>query len=268
MDPYKQEVADLFDRRKNYDSEDKLVPQLARRLIEQAGIQRGQKVLDLATGTGLVAIAAAQLVGPEGRVVGVDISPGMLNQAKSKIAAAGLSNIEMAIADVELVEFADNSFDCILCASSLHYLTDVPAALRRWYNFLMPDGMMGLCVFAETACAPGIVVRKVAERYGVVLPSWHGLTGTEDKCCTLLQGAGFEKVEVKTEQLGSYLSLSDGKRRWEEVYMKNPLCRLLQQLDSEKLAQAKAEYYTELEALVTDQGIWNDNLTFFAFGRK
>ena len=268
MDPYKQEVADLFDRRKNYDSEDKLVPQLARRPIEQAGIQRGQKVLDLATGTGLVAIAAAQLVGPEGRVVGVDISPGMLNQAKSKIAAAGLSNIEMAIADAELVEFADNSFDCILCASAFHYLTDIPAALRRWYSFLVPDGMIGLCVFAETACVPGIVVRKVAQRYGVVLPSWHGLTGTENKCYSLLQEAGFNKVEVKTEQFGSYLSLSDGKRRWEEIYMKNPLCRPLRQLDSEKLAQAKAEYYAELETVVTDQGIWNDNLTFFAFGRK
>ena len=98
LDEFKQQVADVYSHRSNnYDDEGDFHPRLAHRLIECVRIHKGQKILDIATGTGLVAIEAAQLVGSEGKVVGVDISTGMLDQAKRKIEAAGLSNIEPAL---------------------------------------------------------------------------------------------------------------------------------------------------------------------------
>lgn len=266
LDEFKQQVAALYNQRSNSYDEGDFHPLLAHRLIQYAGIQRGQKILDLATGTGLVAMEAAQLVGSEGKVVGVDISNGLLEQAKRKARAAGLSNIELIEADAEALEFPNDSFDRVLCCSALPLMTNVPADLRLWHRFLKPDGLIGLCVFAETAFITGVVLKKVAQRYGVELV-FSDLTGTEEKCYTLLGEAGFEDVKVKTEQFGSYISLSQVKGTWEGS-LKNPLCRPLEQLEPEQLEQAKVDYLAELEALVIEKGIWNDITTFFVLGRK
>lgn len=265
LDEFKQQVADMYSQRSNYDEGD-FHPRLAHRLIEYAKIRSGQKILDIATGTGLVAIEAAQLVGSEGRVVGVDISTGLLKVAQRKILVANLSNIELVVADAEDLDFPAASFDRVLCCSALPFMTNLPADLRLWHRFLKPDGLIGLCAFAETAFIAGVVLKRVALRYGVSL-LFSDLTGTEEKCHTLLREAGFKDVEIKTEQFGSYISLSETKRTWEDS-LKHPLCRPLKQLSSAQLEQAKAEYFVELEALVTAQGIWNDTSTFFAFGRK
>ncbi len=115
LDEFKQQVADMYSQRSNTYDEGDFHPRLAHRLIQHARIHNGQKVLDIATGTGLVAIEAAQLVGSEG-VVGVDISTGLLKVAQQKISAAGLSNIELVVADAENLD-PDNSFDRVLCCS-------------------------------------------------------------------------------------------------------------------------------------------------------
>lgn len=182
LDEYKQQVADYFDRRTNYDSESEFHPTLAHRLIERANIREGQTILDIATGTGLVAIEAAQIVGDRGYVVGVDISPGMLDRAKRKIEAAGLTNIEMRLADVETVEFSENSFDRILCCCAVPYIPNIPANLRRWWSFLKPGGLIGITGVSETAYIMGIVVTEIAQNYGIKMPKWNEATGTEEKC--------------------------------------------------------------------------------------
>ena len=211
LDEFKQQVAALYNQRSNSYDEGDFHPLLAHRLIEHIGIHNGQKILEIATGTGLVAIEAAQLVGSSGQVVGVDISTGLLKVAQRKILAAGLSNIELVVADAENLDFPNNSFDRLLCCSALPFMTNLTADLRLWHRFLKPDGLIGLCVFAETAFITGVVLKKVALRYGVSL-IFSDLTGTKEKCYTLLQEAGFEDVEVKTEQFGSYISLSEARR--------------------------------------------------------
>ncbi len=271
LNEFKQQVADLYSQRSsNYDEGD-FHPRLAHHLIEHARISSGDKILDIATGTGLVAIEAAQLVGSEGQVVGVDISTGLLEQAQRKARVAKLNNIELMLADAETLDFPDNTFDRVLCCSALPLMTNVPADLRLWRRFLKPDGLIGLCVFAETAFVGGVVLQKVAKRYGVELV-FSDLTGTQQKCYSLLREASFEDVEVKTEQFGSYISLSQAKAMGEGSFRNlrnpHPLSRPLLQLKPEQLEQVKAECLVELEALVTDKGVWNDITTFFVFGRK
>lgn len=107
MNNYKQKVQEYFDRRIDYDREGDRHPREAKLLLESVQLQQGQKVLDIATGTGLLAIAAAQRVGIEGYVVGVDFSLGMLHQARQKIEAAKLPNIELIEADAESIEKSD-----------------------------------------------------------------------------------------------------------------------------------------------------------------
>ncbi len=270
LNEYKQQIAALYSQRSyDYDQGD-WHPRIAHRLVEHAQIRSGQKILDIATGTGLVAIEVAQLVGPRGQVVGVDIAKGMLRQAKRKIAAAGLDNIELQLVDAEALNFPDNSFDTILCSSALIWMVNIPASLRLWHRLLKPGGRLGFHGFADTAFIGGVVMKKVVKRYGVTL-TFNEITGTAQKCHDLLQQAGFEDIKISTEQFGSYLSLEQAKRLWygssknpTPGQVKNPLA----QLTAEQLRRVKAEYEAELEALVTDQGIWNDILIFFPLGRK
>jgi ubiquinone/menaquinone biosynthesis C-methylase UbiE len=103
-------------------------------LISNSAIRFGDRVLDAGVGTAFAAIAAAARVGPEGRVVGVDVSPGMLQQAQLAVEAAGLGNIELLEADAcQLPDLADESFDAVVCSAALLYMP-VQRALMEWHR--------------------------------------------------------------------------------------------------------------------------------------
>lgn len=151
LNDYKQQVADLYSRRSsNYDEGD-WHPRIANRLVGYAQLSRGQQVLDIATGTGMVAIATSQIVGTEGRVVGIDISSGMLEQARQKVDKLRLSNVEFQLADAEALNFPANSFDCVFCSSALFWMSDLIASLQLWHQYIKPGGLLGFHAFADTS---------------------------------------------------------------------------------------------------------------------
>lgn len=265
IDNYKQRVIADFNSRTNYDNE--LRYRLANPLVKLAQLQSGQEILDVATGTGIVAIAAAQIVGNEGKVIGVDISRGMLNQAKQKIAAACLQNIELIEADADYLDFDNQSFDVIFCSSAIPWFSDIPGVLRSWYRFLKKGGLVAFSAFSETAFTTSVVYRAIAERNGIPMLNVNEILGTPEKCCQLLQAAGFVDIEVVTEQCGDYISLSDMETWW-NINLNNAMGNPLLQLPPEKVEQCKAEYIAELKTLATEQGIWNDITTFFVLARK
>ena len=270
LDLYKQQVADLYSNRSaTYDQGD-WHPRIAERLVEYAQLRSGQHILDIATGTGMVAIAASQIVGNEGRVVALDIAEGMLEQCRQKVASLGLNNIELQLADAETLDFPDNSFDYIFCSSALIWMSDLLGALRLWYRFLKPNGKIGFHAFADTAFVGGVVSQKVFEKYGVSL-LFNKPTGTIEKCQDLLHQSGYKKINIISEQDGSYISLEKAKRMWSGDSLSpvpgqypNPLLKL----SFEHLTQAKIEFEMELETLQTEQVIWNDITIFYVFGQK
>ena len=85
------------------------------RLIELSGARAGNRVLDIATGSGEPALSAARAVGPSGHVVAVDMSPGMLAIARQRIDSAGLKNVELVESDAESLVLDAHSFDAVLC---------------------------------------------------------------------------------------------------------------------------------------------------------
>ncbi|MGL4618785.1 MAG: methyltransferase domain-containing protein, partial [Chroococcidiopsis sp.] len=105
MNEYKQQIITDFNSRINYDNEFRY--RFAKPLIELAQLKPRQRVLDVATGTGIVAIAAAKIVGDAGYVLGVDISTGMLAQARHKVELEKLQNIELIEADADDLNFDD-----------------------------------------------------------------------------------------------------------------------------------------------------------------
>ncbi len=217
-----------------------------------------------------MAIAAAQIVGTEGRVIGVDISALMLEQARSKVEALGLSHVEFQRRDAEALDFPTNSFDRILCANTFPWIENKETALSLWYQLLKPGGLIGIHTPAETAYVGYVVLRYVLERYGISLEPSNRI-GTIEICQNLFANAGFEAIEIKTEEHGSYISLDKAKATWEGI-VSLPSPRksenFLSQLSSMQLAQAKAEFEAELEALQTEQGIWGDLTTLYILGCK
>ena len=108
-------------------------------------IEPGEAVLDLGCGAGFDAFVAARLVGAAGRVVGIDLSPEMLAVAKAGQAEAGFPQVEFCEAGVEVLPFADRSFDIALSNGVLNLVPDKPAALREIFRVLRPGGRLQAC---------------------------------------------------------------------------------------------------------------------------
>lgn len=264
LNPYQQEIKAFYDARTSYDND--FTYRRAIPLVELAQLQPRQQILDVATGTGIIAIAAAEKVGAEGKVIGVDFSPGMLNQARQKITAAGLQNIELIEADAETITFEAASFDAVFCATAIVLLKDIPTALTNWYNYLKPGGIVAFSCWSATSFFTPVIM-KVCAKYGFDLPNLHELLGSPERCENLLQEIGFQDIAIATEQFGSYLNLNDAKNYWKGKWLHANGHPLLQ-LSTEQVEQLKAEFSAEIETLVTAQGVWHETTTFFVTGRK
>lgn len=118
----------------------------ASRLVSLAGIGAGDRVLDVATGTGIVARTVADRVGPTGRVVGLDINPAML--ATARAAADGtVPTIEWRAGDVGALPFDDEAFDAVLCQEAVQFLPDRAAAIAEMRRVVRPGGRVAFSVF-------------------------------------------------------------------------------------------------------------------------
>lgn len=269
LNDYKREIADLYSKRSDKYDDSNWHWRIANRLVEYGQVNPGQTILDLATGTGHCAIAAAKLVGETGKVIGIDISPGMIAQALYKAKISNLNNLEFLLADAETIDFPANYCDRIFCASAFIWMSDLVKSLLLWRKILKPGGIIGIHAFAETAFVGGVVTQKIAEKYGLSY-LMSKPTGTVKKCQNLLQQANLELVEIKVEQDGGYISFEQAKKMWAGNSHPAPgqYPPPLSQLSTEQLNQAKLEFDNELEALQTEQGIWNDITTFYIYGRK
>lgn len=259
----KQQILNDFNNRTNYENEFHI--RAATRLVELAKLQSGQHILDIATGTGLAAIAAAIVVGSRGRVLGTDFALGMLQQAQQKIEVLGLKNTKFEEADADEQELQSSHFDAILCSSAIVYLTDIPTSLRRWHNALKPGGVVAFSCLAETSPTASVLFRAVVQRYGITIPNPNQLLGTPDRCCQLLEIMGFKEIEITTEQFGFYLQDAEG------AWAGNALSAFgLQDIkwSKEQLEQCKQEYFTEINKASTEEGYWNDVTMFFVTARK
>lgn len=115
-----------------------------------AGIHPGERVLDVACGTGALTLAAAERAGPESSVVGLDVNPAMLAVARRKPAP-----IEWCEAPAEALPFADADFDAVVSQFGMMFFTDRVAALGEMWRVLRPGGRLAVAVFDTIEQAPG-----------------------------------------------------------------------------------------------------------------
>lgn len=137
--------------------------------IELSGVRRGQRVLDIAGGTGDLTAKFASLVGDDGKVILSDINASMLENGRDRMIDTGhLKNIDYVLADAQYLPFPDNYFDCISIAFGLRNVTDKELALRSMYRVLKPGGRLLVLEFSKPN-VPGL--KSVYDLYSFkVLP--------------------------------------------------------------------------------------------------
>lgn len=186
--------------------------------IKQAAIRPGQRILDVASGTGDLAMAFARLTGPTGSVIMTDINEAMLKTGRDRLLDAGISgNIDCVQADAEKLPFADNDFDRVTIAFGLRNVTDKLAALKSMYRVLKPGGKLLILEFSKVHTP---LLSKIYDLYSFnVIPKIGGLVANDSESYqylvesirmhpdqetmkSMMMEAGFEDVE--------YFNLSGG----------------------------------------------------------
>ncbi|GAA2248218.1 methyltransferase [Streptomyces ruber] len=139
---YKEQVAHAFDQSSS--TYDRLGVQffgpMGRRLVDIAEPAVGERVLDIGCGRGACLFPAAEKVGPKGRVHGIDIAPGMIDEARKEAVGRGLRNVVLEVMDAESPTFPPRSFDLVMGSYSVIFLPDAVSALARYAAILDDAG--------------------------------------------------------------------------------------------------------------------------------
>ncbi len=125
-----------------------------RRSVERLELAKGARVLDVCCGSGASAIPAAEIVGANGRVLGVDVSAGLLKLARAKALARGFEHAEFRCADVMELDLADASFDAVVCVFGIFFIPDMRAAMRELWRRVRPGGKLAITTWGPNAFAP------------------------------------------------------------------------------------------------------------------
>jgi len=178
----------------------RLLHPLALLLLERVPLRAGQRVLDVACGTGIVARLAAARIGPTGTVIGLDLNEGMLAVARAHAPEAG-APIEWKQGDASELPFADAAFDVVLCQQGFQFFPDKPAALRQMRRVLAPGGIVALNVFGApnryNAALAEALAKYVDEKVAMRSLAPYALRDV-DALRAIVKAAGFADAEIRT----------------------------------------------------------------------
>lgn len=221
-------------------------------LLELAALQPGERVLDVASGTGLVSFDAARLVGPSGEVFGTDISQAMVETATRNAQARGLRHVRFVRQDAE-APIDVFGFDAAVCALGLMYVPDPVKALTRMREALRPGGRVVAAVWgARARCGWAEIFPIVDARVqSDVCPMFFQL-GTGDTLAETFNRAGLVDLEVRRLDVTlAYASAADAVRA---AFAGGPVALAYGRFDAETRREAEAEYHASIERFRQGEG--------------
>jgi SAM-dependent methyltransferase len=206
-----------------------------------AGLRSGERVLDVACGTGTVTLNAAARVSPGGSVVGIDLSGRMVESARGRAAQAGCANASFERMDAEQLAFPDGCFEVALCALGLMYVPDPAAAIAEMRRVLCDRGRIVLAVWGERSrCGWADLFPIIdAEVTSEVCPLFFRL-GQNDTLAQACSSAGFEVV--KRSRITTTLNYSDDDQACDAAFIGGPVALAWSRLEDNARTRVRHRY--------------------------
>ena len=156
-----------------------------------AHLRPGEVVVDLGSGGGLDVFLAAKMVGPEGRAIGIDMTPAMIERGRTNAKAGGYTNVEFYQSTIDNIPLPDASVDCVISNCVLNLAPDKPAVFREIARILKPGGRLAVSDIALKGDLPEAIAKSMAAYVGCI----GGAIRMEDYRAGLL-ASGFAHVEI------------------------------------------------------------------------
>ncbi len=157
-----------------------------------ASLQPGEVALDLGSGAGFDCFLAARSVGPEGRVIGVDMTPDMISQARAHAASGGYANVEFRLGEIEHLPVADAQVDLVMSNCVINLAPDKRAVFAEAYRVLKPGGRLAIADTVATAPLPAEARADLALWSACISGA-----ATVEELETILRDVGFEQVRIR-----------------------------------------------------------------------
>jgi demethylmenaquinone methyltransferase/2-methoxy-6-polyprenyl-1,4-benzoquinol methylase len=222
------EVRDMFDRISPvYDLMNQLIsgfqePRWRRRAVREARLRRGDAALDVACGTGKVSTALLKVVGPTGRVTGLDFSPGMIDRARRERPSA--PNLSFVVGDALAIPFADDAFDASTIAFGMRNLPDYARGFSEMARVVRPGGRVVCLEISRPRSALGRAIQRwfdwvvpiigrvmgQGSAYAYLVASTRGYPGP-DRIAAIMREVGLEDVRW-TPLSGGIVTLHSGTK--------------------------------------------------------
>jgi ubiquinone/menaquinone biosynthesis C-methylase UbiE len=223
-------------------------------LIKIAELRPGERVLDVACGTGVVARLAAEVVGAAGTVAGLDINPGMLAVARSTTPPGMV--IEWREANAEAMPLPETSFDAVLCQMGLQFIPGKQTALKEMWRVLAPGGRLILNVPGPTPQLFVIMGEALARHIGAEATGFvnqvFSLHDTAE-IHNLINGAGFRDVSVQADTKSLRLPPPE-KFLWQYVHS-TPLAGVVAQMSDERRDTLERDVAAKWQEFVRDRAM-------------
>ncbi len=241
-------------------------PQTAKSMMELLELNSDNLLLDVCTGTGVIALAAAELL-HKGKVTGIDLSDGMLQQAKHKAAVKNLNNTEFLQMDLDALEFEKEIFDVACSSFGLFFLEDMTRGLKNIASAVKPGGKIAISTFTGDAFLPfSDMFLTCYQSFGkeVKALSWKRLS-TEALIKEQFDAVGLTQLKIHHVPLG--YKMTDASMWWDVVWNAGYRA-LLNQLTAEQQVEFKEKHMREITQLVGNDGVWFNTEVLIAIAEK
>jgi ubiquinone/menaquinone biosynthesis C-methylase UbiE len=216
------------------------------RLLEMAGLQSGQSVLETSCGTGLVTLRAAEKVAPGGSVMATDLSESMLTIARQRIDQSRQNHVTFQRMDAENLEFEDHQFDMAFCCLGLMYFPNPLNALQEMYRVIKSGSRVVLAVWGErNRCGWADIFPIVDKRVATDVCPMFFQQGTGNSLKLTMQNAGFTAIE--TDRFQTILHYPNPEEAIMAAFSGGPVALAYNKFDQSTKIDSHREYLESIE---------------------